>query len=135
MPSSSPRFRGHVLIVEDNPVNVLVAQTILVDLGLTVDVASDGEEALAHLSRRRYGLVFMDCQMPRKDGYAATREWRARERAQGRSRTPIVALTANAMPSDRQRSLDAGMDEHVSKPYRSSQLVDVLENFLRTDEP
>jgi CheY-like chemotaxis protein len=135
MPAPSPRFRGHVLIVEDNPVNVLVAQTILVDLGLTVDVANDGDEALLHLSRRPYNLVFMDCQMPRKDGYTTTREWRAREQAHGMSRTPIVALTANAMPTDRQRSLDAGMDEHLSKPYRSSQLVDVLENFLPMDAP
>lgn len=130
MSLSTPQFAGCVLLVEDNPVNVLVAKTMLTDLGPVVDVAADGDEALEKLEKGNYDLVFMDCQMPRMDGYAATRAWRARELAEGRSRTPIVALTANTLPGDRHRSLDAGMDDHVSKPYHSNDLIEMLRRFL-----
>jgi CheY-like chemotaxis protein len=73
----------------------------------------------------------MDIQMPRMDGYTAARTWRAEEASAHRSRVPIVALTANSLPDDRQRSLDVGMDEHVSKPYTNADLATIMLRYLR----
>jgi CheY-like chemotaxis protein len=95
--------------------------------GLVADVAATGVEAIEAWARVPYDLVLMDCRMPEMDGYEATREIRRRE--DGR-RTPIVAMTAAALPLDRQRSLDAGMDDHVVKPVRGRELESVLTRFL-----
>ncbi len=107
---------ARVLLVEDNPVNLLVAQKLLGVLGCEVDTAINGQLALDKLHATPYQAVLMDCQMPVLDGYAATRRWREHEAATQAARLPIIAMTANAMVGDRQRCLDAGMDDYLSKP-------------------
>jgi signal transduction histidine kinase/DNA-binding response OmpR family regulator len=113
-----------VLLAEDNLVNQQLALHVLGKLGCRVEVACDGEEAVRLWAAGRHDVVLMDCQMPRLDGLAATAEIRRREEP-GR-RTPIVALTANAMAGDRERCLAAGMDEYVTKPFRADSLREVL---------
>ena len=125
------RYRSDVLLVEDNPVNQLVAREMLRGLGCHVDVAANGLECLDRLRSKRYDLVFMDCQMPELDGYAATERWRDEERAtKAPKRTIIVALTANAVEGDRERCLKAGMDDYLSKPFRREQLAEMLARHL-----
>ena len=122
-----------LLLVEDNPVNLLVAQKLLSVLGYECDTAPNGEVALSHMASGSYDLVLMDCQMPVLDGYSATRRWREHEAGQAPGkRLPIVAMTANAMAGDRQRCLDAGMDDYLSKPVARDQLDGVLRRWLRT---
>ena len=98
--------------------------------GFKVEVANNGREALTMLTVRSYALVFMDCQMPEMDGYAATAAIRGRE--SGASRLPIVAMTAHAMKGDRERCLAAGMDDYLSKPLRPAELDAALERWLGT---
>jgi CheY-like chemotaxis protein len=111
-----------VLVVDDNPVNVRLATTVLEKEGHRVESAADGLEALAAVRRGRFAVVLMDVQMPRLDGLEATRRIRAlRDRA--RASVPIVALTADAMAGDDRRCLDAGMDDYLTKPFDRSRLV------------
>ncbi|MET0581259.1 MAG: ATP-binding protein [Pseudoxanthomonas sp.] len=120
-----------LLLVEDNPVNLAVGEKLLSVLGYTCDIAINGQIALEKMATGRYNLVLMDCQMPVLDGYSATREWRDREVLQGSAmRLPIVAMTANAMAGDRQRCLDAGMDDYLSKPVSREQLENCLQRWL-----
>lgn len=110
-----------ILLVEDNAVNQKVTLKQLENLGYAADVAANGEEALQMLAKIAYDLILMDCQMPVLDGYCATREIR---RLEGENRhTIIIALTANAMKEDRQRCLDAGMDDYLSKPILKDKLA------------
>jgi CheY-like chemotaxis protein len=122
--------KARVLLVEDNPVNLMVGQRLLGVLGITCDTASNGEAALMRMSASRYDLVLMDCQMPVMDGYTATRRWRESEAlaADGRH-LPIVAMTANAMAGDRQKCLDAGMDDYLPKPVTRSELERCLHHW------
>jgi CheY-like chemotaxis protein len=106
-----------------------VATRILERLGATVDVAKNGVEALNAATRQRFDLILMDCQMPEMDGFQATGAIRASEAAGGR-RTPIIALTANAMQGDRERCVDAGMDDYLPKPVRSDELSLMLEKWV-----
>ncbi len=129
-PSQRHRWQGRLLLVEDNPVNLLVAQQLLKVLGLECDTAVNGELALQAMARTAYDLVLMDCQMPVIDGYTATRRWRQHETALGTSRLPIVAMTANAMAGDRQKCLDAGMDDYLAKPVTRAQLDECLTRWL-----
>ncbi|HQC94460.1 MAG TPA: ATP-binding protein [Aquabacterium sp.] len=118
------QLHGQVLLVEDNPVNRLVAIAMLERLGLQVLAAEQGEEALAHLTLPAAGLraVLMDCQMPVLDGYETTRRLRELEQQQRRPRLPVIALTANALSGDVQRCFAAGMDAHLTKPFTLQQL-------------
>ena len=117
------RLRGHVLLVEDNLVNQEVAAGMLKAFGLAVTSAENGEQALAAFASARPDLILMDCQMPILDGYEATRQIRARESAEHVARrTPIIALTANAISGDRERCTEAGMDDYLPKPFRRSDL-------------
>ncbi len=125
-PSALPQFPLRLLLVEDNSVNLLVAQRLLQVLGCEVVTATQGEQALEALHSQAFDLVLMDCQMPVVDGYDATRRWRAHETAQGAARLPIVAMTANAMAGDRERCLQAGMDDYLSKPINRDTLQAVL---------
>ena len=118
---------ARVLLVEDNEVNQRVAGHLLRRAGCTMDVAANGEIALAMLAAGRYDLVLMDCQMPVMDGYDATAEWRRRE-APG-ARLPVIAMTANAMQGDRERCLAAGMDDYVAKPIQPAELVRVMSRW------
>ncbi len=122
------RFHGRVLVVEDNVINQRVASLMLERLGCRVDVAADGLEAVAMVAQIPYDLVFMDCQMPEMDGFQAARVIRQRER--DGERVAIAAMTAHALPDDRQRCLDAGMDEYLSKPVQLGELVRVVAKFL-----
>jgi signal transduction histidine kinase/CheY-like chemotaxis protein len=126
------RSRGRVLVVEDNAVNQMVAVRLLQNLGYKSDVAANGLEAIEALLRLPYDLVLMDCQMPDMDGYEATRRIRELERTGGLpKRTPIIALTANAMPGDRERCTQAGMDDCVTKPVSVEQFTRVLEIWAK----
>lgn len=129
-PEPSPGLQGHVLLVEDNPVNQLVASSMLTVLGATFEIASNGVEALEKLEQRDYDLVFMDVQMPLMDGYAATRELRLREGQRGGRHIPVIAMTANAMAEDRERCIISGMDDYLVKPYEMSALAAVLRRWL-----
>ncbi len=122
-------LQGHILLVEDNKVNQMVASKMLTGMGLTVDLAENGEKALAALAENRYDLVLMDCQMPVLDGYEATRAFRSQE-PQGEKRLPIIAMTANAMAGDRQKCLDAGMDDYLAKPVKKELLRKLLGQWL-----
>jgi CheY-like chemotaxis protein len=113
------------LLAEDNPVNQKVAKYLLEKLGYSVEIAANGVEVLEKLVGRSYDCVLMDCQMPEMDGFAATAEIRKREGDY--QRTPIVAMTAHAMQGDRERCIEAGMDEYVSKPISIEGLRQALE--------
>ncbi|HEY2929180.1 ATP-binding protein [Piscinibacter sp.] len=127
-PASTARLDGHVLVVDDNPVNAVVASAMLECMGLRIDVADDGAQALSLMASRRYDLVLMDCQLPVMDGWEATRRWRSTE-APGRH-LPIVALTALAVMGDRERCLQAGMDDYLAKPYEMDALAAVVRRQL-----
>jgi two-component system, sensor histidine kinase len=117
---------GRILVVEDHPANQYVAQSLLESLDCTVSIAGTGAEALELLDRQTFDLVFMDCQMPGMDGYETTR----RMRAVLQRFIPVVAITANAMIDDKQRCLDAGMDDFLPKPFTKSALSDLLCKWL-----
>jgi signal transduction histidine kinase/ligand-binding sensor domain-containing protein/CheY-like chemotaxis protein len=117
-----------VLVVEDNAVNREVARGLLQSLGCRVDAAADGLEAVEACARMPYDVVLMDCQMPRLDGYEATRRIRALE-GTGGHRTSVVGLTASAMSGDRERCLAAGMDDYLPKPVRPQDLEAVLRRW------
>jgi CheY-like chemotaxis protein len=119
---------ARVLVAEDNPVNQRVAVRMLEHLGVQADVASNGHEAVERVTRQSYALVLMDCQMPELDGFEATAQIRASE-GTGR-RTPIIAMTASAMQGDRERCLEAGMDDYVSKPVHLDDLRAILASWL-----
>lgn len=129
-PGQSGAKSVHALLVEDNPVNSLVASKMLSKLGCRVDMVSNGAEALEAVQRQSYDIVFMDCQMPVMDGYAATREIRSREGRSPRSpRSLIVAMTAHAMRGDRDKCLRSGMDDYLSKPINLNDLRKTLEKW------
>ena len=129
LPQAEGALQGRILLVEDNKVNQMVASKMLAAMGLTVDLAENGEKALAALAEKRYDLVLMDCQMPVLDGYEATRAFRSQE-PQGEKRLPIIAMTAHAMEGDRQKCLEAGMDDYLAKPVKKELLRKVLGQWL-----
>ncbi|AIL06560.1 hpt domain protein [Stenotrophomonas maltophilia] len=124
-----PPLHLRVLLVEDNTVNRMVAEQLLRVFQCEVRNAADGEQALLALREGDVDVVLMDCQMPVLDGYAATRRWRAEEVENGRPRLPIIAMTANAMAGDRERCLQAGMDDYLSKPIARGTLHALLQRW------
>jgi signal transduction histidine kinase/ActR/RegA family two-component response regulator/HPt (histidine-containing phosphotransfer) domain-containing protein len=122
---------ARVLLVEDDPVNQLVARRLLERAGCSVSVAGNGLEAVELARTRSFDLILMDCQMPELDGYQAARE--IRRLPDGGRAVPIVALTAHAMPGDREKCLAAGMDDHVTKPLRLHDVERVLSQVESAD--
>ena len=119
----------HILLVEDNMVNIMVAKGMLKKVGLKPDVATNGQEALEALEKKDYNLIFMDCQMPVMDGYEATRQIRLKD-----IQIPIVAMTANTLPGDREKCLSVGMSSYMSKPINLKKLSAELEQWLPSSE-
>lgn len=117
-----------VLLVEDYPPNVLVATTLLEGFNFQYDVVSSGEEAIAKTADNDYALILMDVKMSGIDGFETTRLIREREQSDGR-RTPIVAMTAHALAGDRQKCIDNGMDDYISKPFDPDELLNLLQRY------
>ncbi|WP_397535447.1 CHASE2 domain-containing protein [Roseateles sp.] len=127
--------RQTILLCEDNEINVMVLEAMLQDAGHHIDVAENGALGVERFRHQRYDLVLMDVQMPGMDGHSATREIRRIEHAQGRPRTPVIALTANAFAEDARRSLDAGCDAHLTKPVSQAELLQALQRWGRHGPP
>jgi CheY-like chemotaxis protein/HPt (histidine-containing phosphotransfer) domain-containing protein len=118
---------GMILLVEDNKMNQLVSTKLLDKLGFAFDIANHGGEAVQAVQATQYDAILMDCQMPEMDGYEATAEIR---RLEGTTRhTPIIAMTAAAMEGDRERCLEAGMDDYITKPVRLESVAEVLQRW------
>ncbi|MEW8049902.1 MAG: ATP-binding protein [Candidatus Thiodiazotropha sp.] len=128
------QLAGRVLVVEDNPVNQAVVKKMLEKAGLSPITANDGMEAMEALHQEQFDVVLMDCQMPRMDGYEATEAIRDREATHGLMRTPVIAMTANAMAGDREKCLAVGMDDYLSKPVKPAQLENMLRQWLPMEE-
>lgn len=123
-----PGLNAHVLLAEDNSINQLVARKMLDRLGCTVDVVKDGTEAINAVRRRHYDLIFLDCHMPGMDGPSTSRALRA---LNGSRHIPLIAITASALRGERERCLDAGMDDYLTKPLRLAELAAVMQNWLQ----
>ncbi|MCG6938750.1 MAG: response regulator [Gammaproteobacteria bacterium] len=129
--NESLHFDAKVLLVEDNPINQMVAQKMLEKVGLKPVLANNGVEALKQLNEQSFDLVLMDCQMPEMDGFDATREIRKLDLRTLNSRpVPVVAMTANVMSGDRERCLEVGMDDYIGKPVQRDQLTSVIKKWL-----
>ncbi|MDK2964224.1 MAG: hypothetical protein PWQ29_1618 [Verrucomicrobiota bacterium] len=126
------KFEGRVLLAEDNQVNQIVARKILASLGLEIEVVENGQLAVERLKAEMFDAVFLDCQMPVMDGYAAAREIRRLDLPA--SKVPIIAMTAHAMTGDREKCLEAGMDEYIAKPVKKEAVAEVLSRVFRTDD-
>ena len=126
----NPQDDLQVLLAEDDPINRKVALSQLRKLGYSVDIATNGEEALQAASHREYDIILMDVQMPDIDGIEAMQRIRT---AKGNDCPPIIAMTANAMAGDRQRLLKLGMDDYMSKPYTSAELQDMVVRWCPDD--
>lgn len=124
--SPTPVTIHRVLLVEDNEMNQELALDMLEGTGHRLTLAGNGREALSALADEVFDVILMDCQMPELDGFETTRRLRRQEADTGRNRTPVIALTANAMSGDRERCLEAGMDDYIAKPYSRDKLLAVL---------
>jgi signal transduction histidine kinase/ActR/RegA family two-component response regulator len=130
---TSAARHARILVAEDNEINQIVTTQVLAKVGFTCDLASNGKEALAALESKEYDLVLMDCQMPEMDGFEATRQYRTREAGQLAEKpkpVPIIALTANALRGDRERCLEAGMTDYLTKPIDPIKLIDLVQQYI-----
>ncbi|MEE9303271.1 MAG: response regulator, partial [Thiotrichaceae bacterium] len=128
------KLEGEILFVDDSKVNQYVGKEILTKLGLDFEVVVNGLEAVNARKKGTFDLILMDCQMPIMDGYTATLEIRQYEKNQHQNRITIVALTANAMPGDREKCLNAGMDDYLAKPYTAQDLYNTLAPWIKKQE-
>ena len=119
--------KPHVLIVEDNEINQKVIRIILERYGCTYELAIDGEEALRMFEPHRFDLILMDCQMPKMNGLQATAAIRSKKAGE---QLPILAMTANAMKGDRERCLEAGMNDFLPKPFKSSEVIEKIRYWM-----
>ncbi len=127
------RARGRILLAEDNPTNQKVAAAMLGKLGYQVELAENGREAVEMLAGHSYDLVLMDCHMPDMDGYEAIRIIRRPDSPVRNHAIPVIAMTANVTEGDREKCLDAGMDDYLSKPVEPHALAEKLGKWLRSD--
>ncbi len=123
-----------LLLAEDNEINQKVALGILKNFGYRTDVVSNGKEALKAMEKIHYDMIFMDCQMPEMDGYAATQKIRSLQSNVLNHNVPIIAMTAHAMKGDREKCLASGMDDYISKPVKPEKLLEMIENWLPGQE-
>ncbi len=130
LPAHATKFDAHILVTEDNIINQKLIKRILEEHGITVDLANNGLESFEKRRNNSYDLLFMDIQMPVMDGIEATHEILDYEEDEEVPHVPIVALTANALKGDRERFLNEGMDEYITKPIETSELLYVLNKFL-----
>ncbi len=119
-----------VLLAEDNKINQVVAAGVLKKLGYDVDIVEDGSAAVAACANEEYGAILMDVMMPGVDGYQATSMIRAFERQLGLKQIPIIGLSARAMTGDRDIAINAGMNDYLTKPLRTTDLEDALERWV-----
>jgi CheY-like chemotaxis protein len=119
-----------VLVAEDNPVNQKVARRVLERLGYLVEIVENGVEAVKACQEHTYAAILMDCQMPEMDGYAAAREIRRQEAGEPKRHVPIIALTAEALKGERERCLEAGMDDYLSKPFHVTAVEALLQRYV-----
>jgi signal transduction histidine kinase/CheY-like chemotaxis protein len=131
-PTQAPEFHAHVLVVDDMKTNQVVVKSLLSKFKVSVDVVENGQQALELLRERSFDIVFMDCQMPVMDGFEATTMIRKPESKVVDPNVTIIAMTANAMQGDRERCLEVGMDDYVTKPINSKMLLATLEKWLTT---
>ena len=131
--ATKPQHEPAILLAEDNQINALIAVTMLEELDMKVDHVTNGKQALKAMRSRPYQLVLMDINMPEMDGYTATRYIRKWEK-EGliKSHTPVVAMTANALKGDKEKCLNVGMDDYLSKPVKQDELLQVVQNWLKT---
>jgi len=127
---SDKELKGHVLLVEDNKANQMFMEIILQTLNLTCDIANDGTEAIKKFKERKYDVILMDENMPNMNGMEATKLILEHEKQNALKHTPIIALTANALKGDREKFIDAGMDEYLTKPVNKNDLVKTLNKYL-----
>jgi signal transduction histidine kinase/CheY-like chemotaxis protein/HPt (histidine-containing phosphotransfer) domain-containing protein len=129
-----PAFKANVLLAEDNKVNQEIALAMLEETGYSVTVVENGRQALSARESGQFDMILMDCQMPEMDGFEATAVLRRQESESGRSRIPIIALTANAVSGDRERCLEAGMDDYLAKPFTRAALLSTLSRWTQTPD-
>jgi PAS domain S-box-containing protein len=130
--SEDRKQRVRILLAEDNMINRKIVLRILEKkLGYHAVTVTNGKDAIAHLEKKDYDLVLMDCQMPEMDGYEATRRIRDESSSVRNHRIPVIAMTANAMKGDREKCLEAGMDDYISKPVNMDEFVDVIKQYLQ----
>ena len=134
MPQPSPGAK-RLLVAEDSPENRMLLEVSLAPPQFHVTMVENGEQAVSRFQAEPFDLVLMDMQMPVMDGYAATLAIRRWEDASGRVRTPIIALTASALTQDTERSLQAGCDLHVSKPFKRAQLLEAIASLASPPDP
>jgi PAS domain S-box-containing protein len=128
------RKKARILLVEDNAINQQVASRILNKLGYNADIAANGLEALQSIKKITYDLIFMDCQMPEMDGYTATEEIRKLEKTKQSKHIPILAMTAHALKGDREKCLQVGMDDYITKPIDVKIISAALDQWLPKEE-
>ena len=131
--STSEEPAPQILVAEDNEANRTLMVEALELFGFVPTTVTNGKQALDALRERHYDLVLMDCRMPEMDGFDATRHFRALEEQTRQPRTPVVALTANAMAGDRERCIQAGMDDYITKPFELLELKSVVERLIKGD--
>ncbi len=124
---------ARILVAEDNEINQIVTTQVLSKVGFECDLATNGREALEALRTKTYDLILMDCQMPEMDGFEATKRFRLQELEKGQAgskQLPIIALTANALCGDRERCIEAGMSDYLTKPIDPVKLIDLIQHYL-----
>ena len=123
-------FKAHALIVEDNKTNQMLMSIILDDLGMTYDIANNGAEGVMSFKLTKYDVILMDENMPIMNGIESTKHIREIEKETQITATPIIAVTANALTGDKEKFIEAGMNDYIPKPYSEEDIVKVLQKYL-----